>query len=132
MKKHLQYITFFVVLLSVASCGKYEEGPGFSLRSKKARVANEWKVDYAYDHDDQREITADFTGETWEFTKDGEFFERENRELDDAGTWEFISDKEEIIISFPTEVERYTILRLKENEMWLKDHEEELHLVPVE
>lgn len=132
MKKHLHYITFFVVLISMAACGKYEEGPGFSLRSKKARVANEWKVDYAYDLEDQQETTLDFTGETWEFTKDGEFFGKENSELDDAGTWEFISDKEEIIISFPTKVERYTILRLKENEMWLKDHEEELHLVPVE
>lgn len=132
MNKHLQFAAFLLILLSVASCGKYEEGPSFSLRSKKARVANEWKIDYAYDLGDQQETTADFAGETWTFTKDGEFFEKENGELDNTGKWEFISDKEEIAISFPADIEKYTILRLKENEMWLRDHEEELHLVPVE
>ncbi|MEN9333934.1 MAG: hypothetical protein RLY35_1114 [Bacteroidota bacterium] len=31
-------------LMLMASCGRYEEGPGFSLRSKKSRLAGDWKI----------------------------------------------------------------------------------------
>ncbi|MBW3544754.1 MAG: hypothetical protein KY428_03995 [Bacteroidetes bacterium] len=120
------------LLLGVAACGKYEEGPGLSLRSKTARVANEWRVEYAYDHKDKVEITADFTGESWVFGKDGVFMEKEGGVTDKTGTWEFMSDKEEIAIMVGTDIDKYTILRLKENEMWLRDAEEELHLISVE
>ncbi len=41
MKKKF-FIVITVVLLS--SCGKYEEGPEFSLRSKTKRLAREWTV----------------------------------------------------------------------------------------
>ena len=120
------------LLLGVAACGKYEEGPGFSLRSKTARVANEWKVDYAYDHVNKVEITTDFSGETFVFTKDGAYSEKKGGVIEKSGTWEFMSDKEEIAIMVGTDIDKYRILRLKEKEMWLKDHEEEIHLVAVE
>lgn len=120
------------LLLGVTACGKYEEGPGLSLRSKKARVANEWKVVYAYDHKDQVEITSDFNGETFVFSKDGGYLKNDEGVTKKTGTWDFITDKEEIAISFPTDIKKYTILRLKENEMWLKDDEEEIHLVSVQ
>ena len=32
-----------VVAVSISSCGKYEEGPKFTLLSKKARITNTWK-----------------------------------------------------------------------------------------
>lgn len=131
--KNLLSVSFILTLvIFAAACGKYEEGPSLSLRSKKARVANEWKIAYAYDFKDQEETTSDYTGESWEFTKDGMFIERESDIVDDAGTWDFINDKEEITISIGTDIDKYKILRLKENEMWLKDHEEELHLVPYQ
>lgn len=45
--KNLIYSAFAVAILFTAC--KYEEGPGISLRSKRDRVANEWKVDkYTY------------------------------------------------------------------------------------
>jgi hypothetical protein len=128
MKKLFSFF-FIGAFLLVAACGKYEEGPSLSLRSKKARVANEWAIAYAYKFDDMKDKTTDYINETWEFKKDGDFTERESDIVDKAGTWDFMSDKEEIVISFPTKVKKYKILRLKENEMWLKDHEEELHLV---
>lgn len=115
----------------LTSCKKYEEGPGFSLRSKEERVANLWKINYAYDYKDSVITTADYAGETWDFTKSGEFIERDNGTIDKTGTWEFISDKEKITIQFPLTTHTYDILRLKEKELWLKDSEEELHLVPA-
>jgi hypothetical protein len=32
----------FVLILSLTSCSKYSDGPGFSLLSKKARLCNDW------------------------------------------------------------------------------------------
>ena len=43
--KNLTYFTLAgVTSMGISSCGKYEDGPGFSLLSKKARVAGDWKV----------------------------------------------------------------------------------------
>lgn len=122
-------LSLFAILFLATACEKYEEGPSLSLRSKKARVANEWKITYAYDYKDNVDVTSDYTGEIWEFSKDGQFSEKENGEVDKTGTWDFLNDKEEIAINFPADIKKYKILRLKENEMWLMDHEEELHLV---
>ena len=129
MKTTMMLAIFGLVLLT--GCKKYEEGPGLSLRSKKARVANLWKVDYAYDFKDSVIITSDFAGETWEFSKDGNFIERENGTVDKTGSWEFVSDKEQIKIKFSLSTDTYVIVKLKEKEMWLKDAEEELHLIPA-
>ena len=122
--------------LIFSGCKKYEEGPSISLRSKTARVANVWAVEYAIDLEDGEVITADFFEETWGFTKDGEYVEYKNGAIDKIGSWQFVIDKEAIEITKPagitTDVEIYTILKLKEREMWLSDGEEELHLVPAE
>lgn len=129
MKKTMMLTIFGLVLLT--SCKKYEEGPGFSLRSKKERVANLWKVDYAYNLRDRVITTADYTGDTWEFTKNGNFVERDNGSVDKTGTWEFVNDKEKITIKLPLDTHTYDILKLREKELWLKDAEEELHLIPA-
>ena len=120
-------------LVFVNGCKKYDEGPALSLKGKKARVANEWKIEYAYDYNDNIDVTSDYSGETWDFTKKGEFTEKDNGVVDKAGTWEFVSDKEAIQVNITgtgSSTETYTILKLKEKEMWLKDKDEELHLVP--
>ena len=122
------------LVLGAGSCKKYDEGPALSLKSKKSRVANEWKIEYAYDFKDGEDETADYFGETWEFSKDGEWLERENGSIDKSGTWEFVSDKETLKIvrtGTGSSTDHYDILKLKEKEMWLKDDEDELHLVPT-
>ncbi len=113
------------------SCKKYEDGPAISLRTKKARVANQWKIAYAYDMKENVDITADYTGEIWEFKKDGEFVEWSNGAIDKTGTWDFVSDKEAIQIIILGDVDYYTIQELKEKEMWVYDAEEELQLIPA-
>ncbi|PCJ84228.1 MAG: hypothetical protein COA57_09490 [Flavobacteriales bacterium] len=124
-------VTLLITPVLFTGCKKYDEGPSLSLRTKKARVANEWKVDFAYDYKDGENTTSDYFGETWEFSKDGEWIERDNGTIDKSGTWEFVSDKESIKITKPFDVDYYDILKLKNKEMWLKDQDEELHLVPA-
>ncbi|MBL4655084.1 MAG: hypothetical protein JKY33_04605 [Bacteroidia bacterium] len=119
-------------LTSMTGCKKYEEGPALSLKSKKGRVANKWKIEYAFDIDDNEVVTSDYAGETWEFAKDGEWIERDNDVIDKSGTWDFISDKESIKITKDNNnIDYYDILKLKSKEMWLKDKDEELHLIPA-
>ena len=119
-----------VALISFTSCKKYDEGPTLSLKSKKARVANEWKIEYAYNIYHGRVVTQDYEGETWEFDSKGEFIERDNGVIDKSGTWEFISNKESLQITKPNDIDYYDILKLKDKEMWLIDNKEELHLIP--
>ena len=133
--KTIQLLTVIGVssLVLLGSCKKYEEGPALSLSSRKARVANEWTVEYAFDIEDGEIVTSDYAGETWEFTKDREWTERDNGVIDKNGTWEFVSDKEGLQINrigTGSGTTIYTILKLKNKEMWLKDRDEELHLIP--
>jgi hypothetical protein len=134
MTKKTQFsaLLFAVILLTVLpACKKYPEGPGLSMRSKKARVANEWKIANAFEISGGVNTTSDYINETWEFTKKGEFYERDNGVIDKTGTWEFIADKEAIQILIPGKnPKNYTILKLKNKEMWLRDSDEEYHLVP--
>ncbi len=48
MKKQILFLFSFLVII-LTGCGKYENGPGLSLRSKNARISGEWKlVKYNY------------------------------------------------------------------------------------
>lgn len=40
--KNIVIASFLFII--VVSCGKYPEGPGFSLASKKARITNNWSL----------------------------------------------------------------------------------------
>ncbi|MCF6365312.1 MAG: hypothetical protein L3J35_03835 [Bacteroidales bacterium] len=126
--KTITILTSAFLIFGLVGCKKYEFGPSMSLKTKTTRVANTWQIDFAKDLQDGTDITDDYTGEIWEFTKDDEFLE--NSKL--KGKWVFSDSKEDIIINFLDEdVDRYKILKLKDKEMWLEIlGEEELHLLP--
>lgn len=46
MYRKVKLFVCFIAL--IVSCKKYDEGPCFSLRSKKARITNEWKIEKEY------------------------------------------------------------------------------------
>ena len=47
--KAYQFISLaLITLLVFSSCGKYEEGPDFSLRTKKKRLTSHWKLHKLY------------------------------------------------------------------------------------
>ena len=71
--KRVIYALLILVGLQLASCGKYEEGPGFSLRSKTGRLAGEWTIEkMTVDGEDFTAFVAAFITNT-EFTKDGDY-----------------------------------------------------------
>ncbi|MFB6258002.1 MAG: hypothetical protein ABEH38_04850 [Flavobacteriales bacterium] len=129
----LSTLFLFVFL---AACKKYDEGPFVSVRSKKERIVNEWKVDEAT-ADDGSETTSQYDGEVWKFTDDNEYFFRNDSTGGSQveGKWHFEGDKEEIYLSGPVYMPHkgeYNILRLKEEELWLvrESDNEEIHLIP--
>jgi hypothetical protein len=71
--KKIIYALSILTGLQFASCGKYEEGPAFSLRTKTARLAGEWTIEkLTVDGEDLTAFAAAFITNT-EFTKDGDY-----------------------------------------------------------
>ena len=110
--------------LTVVSCGKYEEGPGFSLLSKKNRITNTWilsKVEVngldetpsssSYTMKitlkEDETVTAEYTVFTLPYTI--------------TGTWAFNSDKSALILTDNTGTSTNTIVRLTNKEMKLRE-----------
>ena len=124
-------VIFASILIFGTSCNKYEDGPKLSLRSKKARMTNTWKIITATDADD--DVTAGYEGITWTFTEDGSYTRGEETaagfEPNETGKWEFGKidgrNKTQLIISTDGIVtpKKWIITRLKNDELWLKQEQ---------
>ena len=136
--KHILLTGALLALFVLPSCNKYEEGPAVSLRTKKERVSNEWQIENAYRNGE--DVTDEYDEYALRLRKDGDAelaalyssgdftFEYETQ-----GTWSFEDKKEELNMDFENDEadRRYQILRLKEDELWLREigGEDELHLM---
>lgn len=129
MKKlSILFAAFAVVFL--ASCGKYEDGPGFSLRSKKARIEGTWEVTEAFQG--TTNITSSLTnGGTVEliFDKDGVYTYNYDYVVFGipasgtlTGTWAFSDDKTSVVVTNGSgNSDSSKILRLTNKELWLEE-----------
>ncbi|MFN6945951.1 MAG: lipocalin family protein [Cytophagaceae bacterium] len=128
----------FLIAFSAAmsSCGKYEEGPNFSLASKKGRITNTWKLAEIYDDGVKEELDADEV-EILDIKKDDAFtwtHTHDDHSDIEKGTWSFDSSKEHLVLTFDDgEKEEFKILRLTKNELWVVEehgaHKHELRFV---
>jgi maltose-binding protein MalE len=127
MKRSSLLFTAFAVLFLV-SCGKYEDGPDFTLRSKKARIAGSWTLEkYMVDGVDlTSQLTAAGLALSFKYDKDGSY--TEVRFLSGqvastkSGTWELSLDKENLVVNYTSgTVVAYKILRLTNSELWLQE-----------
>jgi hypothetical protein len=138
MKKRNILLPMLVILVSITACKKYEEGPAVSLRSKKERVENKWKIAQALDNG--KDVTNDYNQYDLDLTSGGAAtltakyaIGAGTFEYTTEGNWSFVSDKENISFDFDNNDADgvYKILMLKEKEMWLRDVDgsPELHFV---
>lgn len=134
--KLFSFALLAVVVVLGTSCGKYEEGPGFSLMTKNARVAGVWKLEkYVSANGTVTNAEAD-DNTTSEFTKDGSViitYMVGGVSFTVNGTWEFTKDKEyiETTTTF-SGVDEVKILRLTNKEFWTVDDDgDETHLIPA-
>lgn len=124
--KTIKFLSLAILAITfvLGSCSKYEEGPAFSLRTKKARLAGEWKAD-KYVDENGNSSNADEEG-TIEFEKDGTvIYDYDGVSI--SGDWEFTKSKEylEITITIFGQQDKveFKILRLKNDELWLEDED---------
>ena len=121
--------------LFFSSCKKYEEGPALSLRSKKERVANTWEIEKAYD--DGEDVTDNYDQFELQMLNNNEAtlvaiytYGDFTFEYVTNGYWSFDNNKEDLVLDFEDDNadERYQILRLKEDELWLREKGDDLEL----
>lgn len=142
-------ILFLAIVLTVIGngCKKYEEGPALSLRSKKGRVDNTWKIEKYYENGvDLTAALLAVDDVTIDLTKDGhvtwtEVDVQSGNGSTQTGSWEFTSKKESILIQISggmsfsgTGNDIWNILRLKNKELWFTvmngNDKVEVHLIP--
>jgi hypothetical protein len=141
MKTSVTRLLFVLATISVlASCKKYEDGPLISLRSREARIANDWRIERAMDGGD--DVTGLFDQYELRLTKGKDATLTANYtllgihfEFSTSGTWALVNKSEDLQLDFADDDadETWEILRLKETELWLheKGGDLELHLVPI-
>lgn len=117
---------FFIAFLSVlaVSCGKYEEGPGISLLSKKNRITNVWSLSSRMTNSQ----TTNLSNSTWKVEiNDDETYNSQATYLgipflNESGIWKFSSDKKELLTipSGSSNTDSWEIIRLTKEELKLK------------
>ena len=94
----IKKVLLFGVIALAFACGKYEEGPKFSLESKKSRLVGEWKVTSIT----KNGFDQSLPGTTVEYSikDDGTYVQNvifsvfgQNFTDSKAGTWKFSPDK---------------------------------------
>ncbi len=122
-------ILFIAIAFITTSCKKYPDGPDFSIRSKTERLSNTWKVDKWYD--DGADATTLFQS-IWQgylrtIEKSGNYtatYRIGIFPVTETGTWAFNGDKSKVTFiktsPLPQATEEWTILMLKENELWVQ------------
>lgn len=118
-------ISLFTVILGLIlpllhSCGKYPDGPNFTLLSRKSRLEGTWT---AYEVTNSNGQTTSYPngGASIELTDDEEVFLYTGI-ITIQGTWSLVKDKEYLRITYPgLSSTEYEIRRLKNKDMWLKD-----------
>lgn len=128
---------FLAALFLLNSCGKYEEGPAFSLSSKTSRVTGIWKYDKKFINGNQTELDEFEKAVELDIMKDGKgkaVYTIINIDLE----WEFSSDKlnfkyrlifspeleallDDMGLSYLKNWQESEILRLTNKEFWLRD-----------
>jgi hypothetical protein len=117
LKSKLMPCILLMLFINLAACGKYEEGPSLSLRTKKARLVGSWELD---------EVNGrNATSGNVRFQDDGDFLLTEENSSGQTirieGEWEFSNNKDEIEITIGNiRLDDWNILRLTNKDLWVE------------
>ncbi|MBI4931036.1 MAG: hypothetical protein HY841_09760 [Bacteroidetes bacterium] len=112
LKLSLATVIAITAVLSFSSCGKYDDGPKISLKSKTARICREWM-----------DPSCSTNCGTIEYKKDGTVYS--NGAIVSGYTWKFSGDKESIEVTYTiggfSGSASAKILRLTSKDLWTQD-----------
>ena len=119
-------LVLMTVIFIMPSCGKYEDGPAFSILPKKNRIANIWKIDKVFVNDvDRTSLYVDLTNTyKLELTSDEKLTATYTTTLGSVtenGTWALENSSENLVFTVSGNKSTYKILKLKSSEMWLEE-----------
>lgn len=129
MKKIFAFVLSAVICMTLLTgCSKFEEGPKFSILSKKSRLCKTWKFTSVTVLSSGTIITAWFEDITWDFEKNGDYTEMVGSS-GVSGEWEFTGDTG-LKVTQNSNVTTLTIIRLAKKEFILQDDTIEYKLEP--
>jgi len=130
MKKQILYLSaLLAVVVLFSSCGKYPDGPAFSLRTKTMRLTGDWKVEKTFLNGTEQPNSGN-NSSTITYVKDGTgtmSYVLGTATLSVSFEWEFGTGKETIKVRTKDTAGNWgnwdesTILRLTNSEFWTKD-----------
>ena len=123
MKKNIQTLSLILLtalfIMPFQGCGKYEEGPSFSIKTKKGRLCQSWTIDKFVDPNGNE--TAGTVGDgVYTYEKDGTYSWSDGS-VSVSGTWEFDASKENIETTLLTVTASAKIIKLTSSELWGED-----------
>jgi hypothetical protein len=140
MKKSIKYVTLLLIcVLAISpSCKKYEDGPRFSIYSKKERATGNWR--FSLVRENGVDMTEEYAQQSVNMQKNGNLLWIRGY-YDDSwwdpygpgGTWQFIDDKNQIEMHFKygvTEEFSYVwdITRLAYGDLQLRRYEGDVEI----
>ncbi len=130
MKKIKNLLLVLVVTtFALSGCKKYEDGPSFTLKSAKARMVNDWKLDKVYSIDGTTDYTLFFSSSSWELDLSSDYSMTQTVDgVTYTGTWAFSDEKDSLKLTYSGSTFSAYILKLESNDLWLKDDDDDIQL----
>lgn len=119
----VKYTCILGISLILVACGKYENGPSFSLLTKKTRLVRAWEIEEILYNEEPVTFNAGVMNSVYTFDKDQGYSvvgEGPQGTINEYGTWEFDDKKEHVMITLYGTTSSYRISRLKNTSLWLK------------
>jgi hypothetical protein len=119
-------LLFVLSAFVFSGCKKYDDGPWFSLRTKKERLSNAWTIAAAYENgvDKTSDYNSVFADYTLTINKENTYtlsYKLLNiTDYTESGSWVFNGDKTHVIFvkTNSSSSSDWEILKLKEKELW--------------
>ena len=141
MKRILRFSSIILLaIIFLPGCGKYDEGPDLTFKSKKDRLTNTWIVAEVFVNGEIRiDLPPEYINFVFKLNPNQEaqvnYVQTDGNTLN--GEWEFYNDKcnfrvKVMALGGPEILSEFKIRKLKSHQLWVVDldTQEELRLIP--